>query len=72
MPELNVDVPEKGTKAWKWIQKTYQFREGLKDRLTPFLNDHSAEGVANELYAFWLEHFRVEPLYAFDPKKDYD
>ncbi len=70
MATLEIDVPAKGTKAWKWIQKTFQFREGLKDRLSPFLNEHSAEKVANEFYSYWLEHFQYEPIYAFDPVKD--
>ena len=68
---IEVNVPMKGTKAWKWIQKTYQFREGLKEKLSLVLNDPSVELVAQELYEFFLEHFEWDPIYAYNPKRDY-
>ena len=68
---IEVNVPQKGTKAWKWIQKTYQFKEGLKEKLSLVLNEPSAELMAKELYEYWLEHFEWDPNCAYDPERDY-
>ncbi len=68
---IEVNVPMKGTKAWKWIQKTYQFREKLKSKLSFLIYGASIELLTQELYELWLDHFEWDPNTAYDPKRDY-
>ena len=70
MSVLEIEVPTPGTKAWKWKQQTFHFREGLTERLSAFMNEDSAKSVANDLFRFWCEHFQYDPLYAFNPERD--